>query len=85
MFNKVFKAIDRVYYDLRDRCWGFAKGYAMTREVGYAFGFDDGLEAGESDTLERILNKLESKNPKLNNAEFQLGYAQAVAIVKGDI
>ena len=82
---RVLKAIDKVYFFCRDHWQGLTKGYYVIHDTGYKLGYADGYEDAQIDMQEATLAELDSKNPKLNNAEFQLGYAQAVAIVKGDI
>ena len=64
---------------------GLKQGYAVVQDTGYKLGYAGGYDDAQIDMQAATLEALESKNPKLNNAEFQLGYAQAVAIVKGDI
>lgn len=85
MFNKVLKAIDRVYFAVSDHLAGLAQGRGRIFDEGYTLGYGAGYEDAQADMLKATLEALDSKNPKLNNAEFQLGFAQAVAIVKGDI
>lgn len=82
---RVLKVIDKVYFYCRDHYRGLTQGYAVIQDLGYKLGYADGYDDAQIDMQAATLAELDSKNPNLNNAEFQLGYAQAVAIVKGDI
>lgn len=79
------KIIDKVYFACRDRWQGLKHGYSASRAEGYSLGYLEAYEGAEIDKLKGILELLDSKNPKLNNAEFQLGYLHAIAVIKGEI
>ena len=69
----MFRLIDDLLNKIRDH------------RLGYNSGYVDGLRTGISTTRAGLEQKLTEKNPRMNNAEFQLGYEHALAIVKGEI
>lgn len=69
----MFRLLDNLLNKIRDH------------RLGYNSGYVDGLEAGISATRAGIERKLSDKNPRMNSAEFQLGYEHALAVVKGEI
>jgi hypothetical protein len=77
--------VDSLYFWLRDHYRGLIKGECASHEAGYNNGWDDGFDNGIITSRKAVINKLSAHDPKLNNAEFTLGYNQAVAIVKGEI
>ena len=81
----MLKLIDKVYFWVKDHYTGAVTGWSRIHSLANAVGYAEGYEDAQADMVAAILKDLDAKNPKLNNGEFQLGYAQAVAIVKGDI
>ncbi len=79
------RQLDALYFWLKDHYNGLVKGECKSHEQGYVNGWDDGFDNGIVTSRMAVLNKLSERDPKLNNAEFTLGYQQAVAVVKGDV
>lgn len=81
--------IDKTWIRLEDKLKGFKYGYeeiySNAHEIGSEDAWDAGFDNGIVSSRKAVINKLENMNPKLSNAEFQLGYDHAVAIVKGEI
>jgi hypothetical protein len=77
--------VDALYFWLKDRYNGLLKGECAIHQLAYDNGWDDGFDNGIVTSRKAVINKLAAHDPKLNNAEFTLGYNQAVAIVKGEI
>jgi hypothetical protein len=69
----MFRTLDRIYFTIKDRI----KGY----NSGYVDGIMAGMEVSQSAAEERL------RQYDLHHADkrFQLGYAHAVAVVKGEI
>lgn len=85
----MLRLIDRTWLRLEDKLKGFKYGYNAIYTYSVAeeskISWDEGFDNGIVSCRKAVINKLENMNPKLSNAEFQLGYDHAVAIVKGDI
>ena len=67
--------LDRIYFKLKDK--GYEEGYVDGVKDGWGDGYDiaqAGLEA-----------KLKEHDLQHANEAFQLGYAHAVAVVKGEV
>jgi hypothetical protein len=69
----MFKALDRVWFWLKDRT------------IGYHSGYIDGFNAGMDVLQGQTIALLSEKNPALSDQSFQLGYAHAVEVVKGNV
>jgi hypothetical protein len=53
--------------------------------MGYNSGYVDGFRAAQEVTEAQITATLKEKNPELSNKAFQLGYAHAIEVVKGNV
>lgn len=69
----MLRLIDRIWFTLKDRSMGYNSGYI------------DGFNAAMEVTHAQALARLNEKNPHLQDQTFQLGYAHAVEVVKGDV
>jgi hypothetical protein len=69
----MFRLLDRIWFTMQDKL----KGY----ESGYIDGFRSGIDVHQG----VIEMQLRDHDLHHANPEFQLGYAHAVAIVKGEI
>jgi hypothetical protein len=83
--RELLKLIDKFYFWAKDHYTGAVTGWIRIHAIANSLGYAEGYEDAQADMVAAILKDLDAKNPNLSNAEFQLGYAQAVAIVKGDI
>lgn len=81
----MLKRIDAIWFAMKDRWKGFVRGECAIETESYDNGWDDGFNNGVVTGRLAAQAKLTNMNPKLSNAEFQLGYSHAVAIVKGEI
>jgi hypothetical protein len=69
----MLRLIDRIWFTLKDRSMGYNSGYV------------DGFRAAREVTDAQTLARLKEKNPELSNKAFQLGYAHAIEVVKGNV
>lgn len=77
----MLKLIDKIYFRLRDAVYGYQKGFDAGQAVGFSEGYDIGVQAARLVMSENLV----ARNPNLSDDAFKLGYAHAVAIVKGEI
>jgi hypothetical protein len=69
----MLKTLDRIYLWLKNR------------SLGYDSGYNDGFRAAMEVTHAQTLARLKEKDPNFKDKTFQLGYAHAVEVVKGNI
>jgi hypothetical protein len=75
----MFRLLDRIYFKLKDK--GYEEGYVD----GVKDGWGDGYDIGQVNAKSAIETNLAIYNPNLSDKSFQLGYAHAVAVMKGEI
>jgi hypothetical protein len=71
--RKLLRTLDRIWFKLKDLSMGYNSGYI------------DGFRAAQEVTEAQTLRRLKDKDPGLKDKSFQLGYAHAVEVVKGNI
>lgn len=64
---------------------GYSGAYADGLNDGKIAGYQTGYDSGKKDAQREMLDKLAKHDPKLDNPAFTLGFAQALAIVRGDV
>jgi hypothetical protein len=69
----LLRTLDKIWFWLKDR------------SIGYNSGYVDGFRAAQEVTDAQTLSRLWEKNPGLKDKSFQLGYAHAVEVVKGNV
>ena len=71
--RKLLRLLDNIWFTIKDKLAGYNSGYTDGIRAGYDIA-QGGLEA-----------KLKEHDLQHSNEAFQLGYAHAVAVVKGEI
>jgi hypothetical protein len=69
----LLKTLDNIWFTIKDKL------------AGYNSGYTDGIRAGYDIAQGAVEAKLYEHDLQHANEAFQLGYAHAVAVVKGEI
>lgn len=75
------KLLDKMYFYVQNKMRGYNEGYELGNNEGWTEGYDAGIIASRI----AVIAKLEARDPKMSNEAFQLGYAHAIAVAKGEI
>lgn len=85
----MLKMIDKVWFFIADRIKGLYYGYCAANNKGYQEAWEEAYAIGKRNESEKnyltIVRNLSEKRPDIASAEFQLGYAHAAAIAKGEV